>query len=52
MKITKNKNGTFNLTEVSEGKLLAIVHAIDKLHEKHSISAVQADVRSIIKTSL
>ncbi len=48
MKITKNKNGTFNLSEVSEGKLMAIVNAIDK----HSISVVQADVRTIIKASL
>jgi hypothetical protein len=54
MQITKNKNGTYDLTGVSFGKLMAIVHSLDELeelHEKNRISSVAADVRDIIKNN-
>jgi hypothetical protein len=46
MKITKNKNGTFDLKEVSMGKLMAIVNAIN--HTSEPVSIVAQDVRDII----
>lgn len=52
MIIKKNKKGTFDITEVSLGKLMAIVSAIEKL-EKNSLSttSVQDDVKSIINNN-
>ena len=52
MKIKKNKKGTFDITEVSLGKLMAIVSAIEKL-EKNSLSttSVQDDVKNIINNN-
>lgn len=51
MNIKKNKNGTFDITDVSLGKLMAIVNAVNTLQEDHAITAVQADVRSIIENN-
>lgn len=46
MKITKNKNGSFNLEGVSVGKLLAIVNAID--NQKNPPTSVAQDVKNLI----
>ena len=51
MIIKKNKKGTFDLTEVSLGKLMAIVSAIDKLETKGNLTSVQDDVRNLIKNN-
>lgn len=51
MTIKKNKNGTYDITEVSLGKLMAVVNAIDDLQTMQNISAVQTDVRDIIKNN-
>lgn len=52
MQITKNKKGTYDLTGVTAGKLMAIVHSLDSLEaEKGRISVVSADVRDIIKNN-
>lgn len=48
MKIKQNENGTFDLTEVSLGKMMAIFNAIDLLDRVGKITAVQADVRDLI----
>jgi hypothetical protein len=45
MVIKKNKQGTFDITGVSLGKLMAIVNAIDKVGTP---TAVQSDVRAAI----
>lgn len=45
MVIKKNKQGTFDITGVSLGKLMAIVNAIDKVGVP---TAVQSDVRATI----
>lgn len=53
MKVTKNKNGTFDLTEVSAGKLIAIVNAINDLQKTNfSITPVQKDVRDILHNTI
>lgn len=57
MNIKKNKKGTYDLTGVSLGKLMAIVSAIDSLGTSSSPVAfrpatpVQQDVRDIIKNN-
>ena len=49
MKITRNKNGTFNLGEVSLGKLMAIVNSIDKCPGQ--LTTLQIEVRDLIRNN-
>lgn len=52
MIIKKNKKGTFDITGVSLGKLMAIVNAIDRLENNDmGPTTVQCDVRGIIKNN-
>lgn len=52
MIIKKNKKGTFDLTEVSLGKLMAIVSAIEKLEKNNlSTTSVQDDVKDLISNN-
>lgn len=51
MNIKKNTEGTYDLTNVSLGKLMAIVNAINRLHVNNSITVVQDDVRNIINNN-
>lgn len=57
MNIKKSKKGTYDITGVSLGKLIAIVNAIDSLGASSSptafrpATAVQQDVRDIIKNN-
>jgi hypothetical protein len=51
MNIKKNKKGTYDITDVSLGKLMAIANAITTLQGGHAITAVQADVRGAIENN-
>jgi len=48
MIVKRNKQGTFDLTGVSIGKLLAIVSAIEKIEKP---SPVQMDIKNLIRNN-
>lgn len=52
MNIKRNKKGTFDLTGVSLGKLMAIVNSVERLQNNDmGPTVVQQDVRDIIKNN-
>lgn len=51
MQIQKNKKGTYDLTGVSLGKLIALHAAIDLLESQGNATAVSKDVRDLIKNN-
>lgn len=52
MTIKKNKKGTYDITGMSLGKLMAIENAINRLQDNDmGPSSVQVDVRDIIKNN-
>jgi hypothetical protein len=52
MNIQKNQRGNYDLTNVSPGKMLAILNAMNALEMKKPLSSVQADVRDLVEQAL